>query len=554
MKLILLVMALVACLPPAARAQQPADEKFVEIYSALEQARTEADNGESKQALMDLISAQSQLQQFQKSYPDWNPNIISYRLEDLAKRIADLRAKLAAPPAASAAAESTNQAPQMTAQEAGLQAQLQSMQQQNQTLQAKLKEALSAAPAAPDVGELARAQEQIRSLMKETDLLKARAGLDQNSNQIPVLRQQLSKALDESSAEQAQVQKLTDANAALQRDLKNHGEKSAGAPDLTAELKAANQQISSLQSALNTAGQEKSDLAAKVKQLSDDLEKVHSANYDGQIRDLTEQRDKLAKQLAKETKISRKKGGEQAAALAEENESLRARLAVDEAKAVPFSTEELALLKQAPPQPAPARHSIHELPPGAADLVASAQQHFSRHEYDAAEADYRKILESAPSNSLVLGNLAMIELQENKLADAERHITSALTDSPDDAYNLATLGIVKYRRDQYDDALNILSRAAGMDPKNPEIQNYLGLVLSQKGLRKQAEAALRTALEIDPTYAPAHNNLAVIYLNDTPPSPLLARWHYQKAIAAGQARNPDFEKLLAEKGAPIDGQ
>jgi len=46
----------------------------------------------------------------------------------------------------------------------------------------------------------------------------------------------------------------------------------------------------------------------------------------------------------------------------------------------------------------------------------------------------------------------------------------------------------------------------------------------------------------------------VVYLNQTPPMPMLARWHYEKAVAAGQPRNPDLEKLLAEKGAPTGEQ
>ena len=46
------------------------------------------------------------------------------------------------------------------------------LQADNETLQAKLKEALAAQPAAVDARELARVQEQLRSLMKENDLLK----------------------------------------------------------------------------------------------------------------------------------------------------------------------------------------------------------------------------------------------------------------------------------------------------------------------------------------------------------------------------------------------
>jgi Tfp pilus assembly protein PilF len=116
---------------------------------------------------------------------------------------------------------------------------------------------------------------------------------------------------------------------------------------------------------------------------------------------------------------------------------------------------------------------------------------------------------------------------------------------------LSTLGYLKFRQEKYDDALEILSRAAKIDPNNPEIQNYLGVTLGHKGLRIQAETALRKAIEIDANYAPAHNNLAVIYLNQTPPLPQLARWHYQKALDAGQPRNLDLEKMLAQQGAAV---
>jgi Tfp pilus assembly protein PilF len=77
------------------------------------------------------------------------------------------------------------------------------------------------------------------------------------------------------------------------------------------------------------------------------------------------------------------------------------------------------------------------------------------------------------------------------------------------------------------------------------------LALSHLGQRKAAEAALRRAIQLVPDYAAAHNNLAVVYLTQDPPAPGLARWHYQKAIDAGQPRNLDLEKLLAEKGAPM---
>ena len=62
------------------------------------------------------------------------------------------------------------------------------MQAENQSLQAKLKEALSSQPAAIDSGELAKAQEQIRVVDEQNDLLKTSAEHDQNTNGMSGLR------------------------------------------------------------------------------------------------------------------------------------------------------------------------------------------------------------------------------------------------------------------------------------------------------------------------------------------------------------------------------
>ncbi len=60
---------------------------------------------------------------------------------------------------------------------------------------------------------------------------------------------------------------------------------------------------------------------------------------------------------------------------------------------------------------------------------------------------------------------------------------------------------------------------------------------------------MRKAIQLDPAYGSAHNNLAVIYATQPQPSLELARWHYQKALAAGHARNVELEKMLDQKPA-----
>jgi len=46
----------------------------------------------------------------------------------------------------------------------------------------------------------------------------------------------------------------------------------------------------------------------------------------------------------------------------------------------------------------------------------------------------------------------------------------------------------------------------------------------------------------------------VIYISQVPPLVELARWHYQKALDAGQPHNPNLEQMLDAKGAPANPQ
>jgi tetratricopeptide (TPR) repeat protein len=279
---------------------------------------------------------------------------------------------------------------------------------------------------------------------------------------------------------------------------------------------------------------------------------------DARIRDLTQERDDLLAKLGAANKqiYGHKKQdvAAQVSALTDELNTLRARLAVDEAQPVPYTPEEMALFKQSPPQlaanPESGKKSVNELPEGSAALAAEAENYFSNR-HKAGEA-YKKILTQDENNGLVLANLATIEVEQNKLDDAEKHIKAALSQNPDDAYDLSIFGHIEFLRGKYDDALDTLSRAARLDPQSPEIENYLGVTLAQKGLRAQAETALRKAIQIDPNDGPAHNNLAVIYSSQQPPLSELARWHYQKALDVGQPRNSELEKILADQGAPVN--
>ncbi len=83
-----------------------------------------------------------------------------------------------------------------------------------------------------------------------------------------------------------------------------------------------------------------------------------------------------------------------------------------------------------------------------------------------------------------------------------------------------------------------------LDPHNAEAHNYLGIVLSQKGWGAAGEQEIRRAIEINPQYADAHFNLAVIYAKQRTPDVELAKYHYRKALDLGAPADPQLDALL----------
>ena len=475
------------------------------------------------------------------------------------------------------------------------QEQIQSLMKENDLLKAGLSQVKNDTNNVEATAELVKAQEQVQSLTKENDLLKTdmaqeRTNTVLDTNALMEVQAALADANKKLSEQTQRADKLASDNAALQTRMQSllaspgamealHDEnallksqlaelQSSSATNqpeidrLNSDLKQARLEVATLQSDTQVKQLEKVALENRIEQLKAAATNVPppalgQKENEARIRELTQERNDLLAKLGEANKqlYGRKKQGAAAQinGLTDEIKTLRARLAVDEAQAVPYTAEELALLKQAAPQlanPDAEKKSINQLPEGSVELVAEAQGYFSAKQYDKAAADYQKILRRDENNSLVLGNLAAIEMEQGRLDDAEKHIKAAIAQNPDDAYNLSTLGYLKFRQEKYDEALDALSRAAKLDPQNPEIENYLGVTLSHKGLRVQAETALRKAIQLDPNYAAAHNNLAVIYLSEQPPLVQLARWHYQKALDAGQPHNPDLEKALDAAGAP----
>lgn len=500
-------------------AAQTADDQYLRIYGVIQEAESLSREGRQGDALTKYIEARTTLQRFQRGYPEWTPEVVKFRLDYLGQRITELSATVqpgqpARTPDRPAQSQPERPEPNPLQQEvASLKEQIQQLDSDRSLLRAKLQEALSAQPAAIDPRELAKAEDRIKALQKEVDLL----------------------------------------NVTVAEARKNSRPEDSGA-------------VANAQRALDQATRQLADEQRKSAQLSQELQALQARFKDDgsnrQAQKLREENEKLKRQLANAGKKSGTKDPATLQKLTElQNEAagLKARLQVMEAARVPYSEEELTLMRKPAPQlamttaslPAQARPAAdtpakppQEIPPQMATLVAEARRDFNAGQYAQAEQKYRQVLGEVKDYPPVLADLATIQMQQNRLDEAEQSLKAAQEAGSENPYVLLVQGQLRFRQKRYDETIELLGRAAALQPRNADIQNLLGVALSEKGMRVPAEAALRKAVQLQPGHVDAHNNLAVVYAYQNPPMLELARWHYQKALSGGGSRNPKLEQLL----------
>jgi tetratricopeptide (TPR) repeat protein len=420
---------------------------------------------------------------------------------------------------------------------------------------------------------------------KELELLKAAHPPEmqvpaEGAKQMPEESDQLKQLLAQVSKDEAEIAQLKDAVA-------DAGQKLAAANSELETLKAARPPEAPPADNADAITKERDQLKLELAQRSKDLADAEARHNEellsvrAALQQAEQRRDELEKKLAAIPPAS--PTNETAPAtppmtaptspenpqLAQQVEQLQARIAVLEAGPVPYTVEELALLKKSPPptsaepsKPAPQAaplaghiHSVKDLPPGSSTLWEEALHASMAGNYDAAEQKYNQVLQMDETNVYVLAFLANVQFAAGHLADCEKSVQRALAIDPEDPGSLYLLGLLRYRQDRLDEALDALSLSARYNPTNPATENFLGCVLADKGLRPAAETALRKALQNDPDYADAHFNLAIVYAGNQPPSLELARWHYKRALALGHEKSMSMEKLLGEnKPSPASVQ
>ncbi len=273
-----------------AHAQAGPDEQYVMIYGMIGQADALAEAGQPQQARVEYQAALTELQKFAMIYPEWSTNIVTFRKTYLAEKIAAAEVVLPVetaspelppvsangPSGAVRASVSPPTAPdaRMEAQLLDLQTQVANLQAGNANLTVKLREALAAQPAAVDPRELAAAQEQVRSLMKENDLLRvslarpqhgaATAGLLVASNELMQARQSLAEMGKQLARAMAQAEKLSAAKQALEAQTKTLLASHEGVEALRAENTLLKKQLAEVRAAAKAEAAAAAETARKL--------------------------------------------------------------------------------------------------------------------------------------------------------------------------------------------------------------------------------------------------------------------------------------------------
>ena len=178
------------------------------------------------------------------------------------------------------------------------------------------------------------------------------------------------------------------------------------------------------------------------------------------------------------------------------------------------------------------------------ECLARAKDAFDKQDYPQAENSFKEALKLSPDDYFGLSNLGVVEFQLGKMKEAEEVLLKASQKPSDSSFALTTLGIVHYRQERLSDAEKVLRKAVAINDQDFTAHNYLGIVLAASGNGKAGESEIMKAIEINKDYADAHFNLAVIYATGKPPSKMMARKHYARAVELGAPPDPSLEQLV----------
>ena len=186
------------------------------------------------------------------------------------------------------------------------------------------------------------------------------------------------------------------------------------------------------------------------------------------------------------------------------------------------------------------------LPADTTSISQKAAAAFSKKDWPAARAAYQEMLTVDAENALAWANLGAVEQQAGQTKQALECFEKSVLFNPGLVQSWNALGLLHSAKGDTYQAMSMFSRAIHEDPEDARAHNFLAITIRDLGWNAAAEAELQRAIELNPQYGIAHFNLALLYVDQKPPSTELAKRHYQKALALGVEKDEIVERRLKE--------
>ncbi len=139
---------------------------------------------------------------------------------------------------------------------------------------------------------------------------------------------------------------------------------------------------------------------------------------------------------------------------------------------------------------------------------------------------------------------ALTALNENKLDQAEKHISEAANLAPNHPDVLYTQGVILLRRERPEQAQTVLEKTTQIDPQNARAFTALGMAFMNENKYDLAAAPLQQSIQLDPANWEAHWTLArVLYRQEKYDACLNES---QQALSQAHGSQPEVELLVAQ--------
>lgn len=141
------------------------------------------------------------------------------------------------------------------------------------------------------------------------------------------------------------------------------------------------------------------------------------------------------------------------------------------------------------------------------------QKHFSNNLIE-AESLYQEALSLDPSLSEAHHLIGLIALQVDKPAVAKEWFQTSISLEPENPVYLANLATAQYSLGNLDEAEKHYLEALEKEPNYAEAHNNLGILLKEQGHVERSKSYLEKAIELRPDYAPFFCDLAELFIEE----------------------------------------